>query len=157
MSRKFVGYIENSMDEYSVFGNSNELSMIDIVNKTLALSSKHGKLHYRTIKNYPTEAVVFATSDFTETEGEDWFELCCNDDERFVHAHLRDFLKRDLLGVHKHNLLKVLDNNLEEYLMENDETEFIVRLDRIIVMSKVSAFITFSVRTDKLYRWFYND
>lgn len=157
MSKKFVGYIKSSMDEFSVFGSADEISIFEIVKKTLSLSSKHGKLYYKTIKDYPTEAVVFATQDFSEAEGENWFEMWCNDDEQFVHAHFKDFLKKDLLGVHNHNLHEVLDGNLEEYVLENEETKFIVRFDRILVLSKTSAFITFSVHTDKLYRWFFND
>lgn len=157
MGRKFVGYVQYSWDDFSIFGSDAEKSTVDVVKKTLSLARKYDSLVYKIIKDSPFEAVVFATEDFTEEEGEQWFELYANEEEQYVYEQLCTLFKKDMLQVHQHNIQDVLNGEIDEYLVESDETSFIFRYDRILVVSKQDAFVHFSVRTDKLYRWFYNE
>lgn len=157
MSRKFVGYVQYSWDDFSIFGRDAEKSTLDVVKKTLTLARKYANLHYKIIKDSPFEAVVFATEEFTEAEGEAWYELVHNEEEQYVYEQLSALLKKDVLHVHEHNIQDVLDGVIDEYLLENEETSFIFRYDRILVVSKLNEFVNFSVATDKLYRWFYNE
>lgn len=157
MGRKFVGYVDYAWDDFSIFGRDAEKSTLDVVAKTIALSKKYDHLFYKTIKDSPFEAVVFATEEFSESEGEKWYEMWCDEDEHFVYDAIRTFFDEDTEEFHFHHVGEVLENQAEEYLMENNEIQLIFRYDRILVLSKNHEFITFSVRTDKLYRWFYKD
>ena len=157
MSRKFIGYVQYAWDNFSIFGQDAEKSTLDVVQKTLAFARKYPDLHYRIIKDAPFESVVFATKPFTEEEGEQWFELYTNEEEHYVYEQLSTLRKKDVLNIHDQNIQDVLNETIDEYVLETNDASFIFRYDRILVVSKQAEFINFSIRTDKLFRWFYND
>lgn len=157
MGRKFIGYVEYTGDDFGIFGSDAETTTRKVVQKSIDLAKKYPSLHYQILSDSPFGVVVFATEPFPLAEGEAWYEKFGNEEEVFIYELMNKWGEETDGPEGKQSIQDVLDEEIEEFVWEKEGVQLIFRYDRILAVSNLDAFRTFSIRTDKLFRWFFNE